>query len=100
MLKQEHISYWRESLQSTLLQALAIPVIDAVDSIYLLDSEEATASLDTQTEGERILKQFLHCYFCNQCLQKLLKANNTDATLAKYIDEMSDEQILVFKLIL
>jgi hypothetical protein len=31
--------------EHTSSQALAIPVIDAVDSIYLLDSEEATASL-------------------------------------------------------
>jgi hypothetical protein len=37
--------------EAHLSQALAIPVIDAVDSIYLLDSEEATASIDVQTEG-------------------------------------------------
>jgi hypothetical protein len=73
--KAEHISQKngpKSLLWSTLLQAASNLVIDAVDSIYLLDCEEATASLDTQTEGDAVYsyKTVSHqtiCYFCNQC---------------------------------
>jgi hypothetical protein len=41
--------------------------------------KEATASLDTQTEGEHILKQFRHLLFLQSMLAELLEANNTDA---------------------
>jgi hypothetical protein len=91
--------------EHTSSQALAIPVIDAVDSIYLLDSEEATASLDTQTEGDAVYSYKTVSYTKPSVISAInaayeatkAKANNTDATLAKYIDEMSDEQVLVFE---
>lgn len=91
--------------EHTSSQALAIPVIDAVDSIYLLDSEEATASLDTQTEGDAAYLYKTVSYTkvsviaaINLALEATkAKANNTDATLAKYIDELTEEQVLVFE---
>jgi hypothetical protein len=91
--------------EHTSSQALAIPVIDAVDSIYLLDCEEATASLDTQTEGDAVYSYKTVSYTKPSVISAInaayeatkAKANNTDATLAKYIDEMSDEQVLVFE---
>jgi hypothetical protein len=91
--------------EHTSSQALAIPVIDAVDSIYLLDSEEATASLDTQTEGDANFSYKETNYTKASVIAAInsayeatkAKANNTDATLAKYIDGMSEEQVLVFE---
>lgn len=91
--------------EHTSSQALAIPVIDAVDSIYLLDCEEATASLDVQTEGNATYLYKTVSYTKASVIAAInlayeatkAKANNTDATLAKYIDEMSEEQVLVFE---
>ena len=91
--------------EHTSSQALAIPVIDAVDSIYLLDSEEATAGKDVQTEGDAnylykavsktrasVIAAINLAYEANKA-----KSTNLDATLAKYIDEMSEEQVLIFE---
>lgn len=91
--------------EHTSSQALAIPVIDAVDSIYLLDSEEATAGVDVQTEGDA---NFLYKAVSKTRTIIIAAINiaygsakaktlNTDATLAKYIDEMSEEQVLIFE---
>jgi hypothetical protein len=71
----------------------------------LLDCEEATASLDTQTEGDAVYSYKTVSYTKPSVIYAInaayeatkAKANNTDATLAKYIDEMSDEQVLVFE---
>lgn len=91
--------------EHTSSQALAIPVIDAVDSIYLLDSEEATAGKDVQTEGDAnylykavsktrasVIAAINLAYEANKA-----KSTNLDATLARYIDEMSEEQVLIFE---
>ena len=91
--------------EHTSSQALAIPVIDAVDSIYLLDSEEATASLDTQIEGDTNYAYKTVNYTKASVISAInlayeatkAKANNTDAKLAEYIDGMSEEQILAFE---
>lgn len=91
--------------EHTSSQALAIPVIDAVDSIYLLDSEEATASLDTQTEGDANYSYKETDYTLTSVKAAInlaygatkAKSNTTDAALAKLIDEMSEEQVLVFE---
>lgn len=91
--------------EHTSSQALAIPVIDAVDSIYLLDSEEATASKDTQTDGDTNYLYKTVSYTKASVIaainlasgKSIAKANNTDATLAKYIDELNEEQVLAFE---
>lgn len=86
-------------------QAIAVPVIDGVDDIYLLNTEEATAGLDVQTEGDAnflykgatktkvaVVAAINAAYGTTKA-----KANNTDAKLAQYIDEMNEEQVLVFE---
>lgn len=89
--------------EMTSSQALAIPVIDGVDSIFLLDSEEAAT--DEQTEGDANFDYKEVEYTkasviaaINKAVGKVkAKANNTDATLLKYINELSEEQILIFE---
>lgn len=91
--------------EHTSSQALAIPVIDAVDSIYLLDCEEATAAGDTQTEGDANYLYKTVSYTKASVIAAInlavgstkAKSTNLDATLAKYIDELSEEQVLVFE---
>lgn len=86
-------------------QALAVPVINNTSSIYLLNSEEATASLDTQTEGDGVYTYKEVDYTKASVIAAInlatgkttAKDNNTDAKLAKYIDQLSEEQILVFE---
>jgi hypothetical protein len=53
---------WRSLSPAHLFSSISYSVIDAVDSIYLLDSEEATASIDVQTEGNATYytNSFLH----------------------------------------
>ncbi len=102
------IKKWSEEepfSEHTSSQALALPVIDAVDSIYLLDSEEATASLDVQTEGNATYLYKAVSYTKPSVIAAInlavgatkAKSINTDATLAKYIDELNEEQVLVFE---
>lgn len=86
-------------------QALVVPVIDAVDSIYSLDSEEATASLDVQTEGNAGYLYKTVTYTKVSVIAAInlatgkttAKSTNTDAKLAEYIDALSAEQVLVFE---
>jgi hypothetical protein len=86
-------------------QAIVLPVINNIDNIYILDCEEANAQIDVQTEGDgsylyksvvktkaAVIAAINIAYEATKA-----KANNTDATLAKYIDEMSDEQVLIFE---
>ena len=86
-------------------QALAIPVINNVDSIYLLNSEEATAGDSEQTEGDESFNYKEAAYTKASVIAAInqaygiskAKSNNMDSTLAKYIDEMNEEQVLVFE---
>lgn len=86
-------------------QAVVLPVINNIDNIYILDCEEATAQVDVQTEGDAnylyktvskpkasVIAAINIAYEATKA-----KANNTDATLAKFIDEMSEEQLLIFE---
>lgn len=89
--------------EHTSSQALALPVIDAVDSIYLLDSEEAAD--DTQTEADANFDYNGESYTrtsviaaINLALGKVkAKTSNTDATLLKYVNELSEAEITVFE---
>ena len=89
----------------TTSQALVLPVINNVDGIYILNSEEATASLDTQTEGDANYAYKTVNYTKASVITAInlatgkatAKTGNTDVTLAKYIDALNEEQVLVFE---
>lgn len=86
-------------------QAIVLPVINNIDNIYILDCEEATASIDVQTEGNSTYLYKTVSYTKDSVIAAInialdstkAKSNNTDATLAKYIDELTEEQVLVFE---
>lgn len=86
-------------------QAIVLPVINNIDNIYILDCEEATASIDVQTEGNSTYLYKTVSYTKDSVIAAInialdstkAKSNNTDATLAKYIDELNEEQVLVFE---
>jgi hypothetical protein len=89
--------------EHTSSQALAIPVIDAVDSIYLLDSEEA--AIDAQTEGDANFLYLTVSYTKASVASALklaypatkLTVASTDAKLLEAINKLSEEAILVFE---
>ncbi|MES2796662.1 MAG: hypothetical protein V4683_11880 [Bacteroidota bacterium] len=100
------IKKWSEEepfSEHTSSQALAIPVIDAVDSIYLLDSEEA--AIDVQTEGDAnfLYKTVSYTKASVASALKLaypatkLTVASTDAKLLEAINKLSEEQILIFE---
>ena len=84
-------------------QALAVPVIDNIESIYILDCQEAT--LDVQTEGNSTFAYKTVNYTKASVADALKKAKpttkltvaSTDAKLLDSINELSEEQILVFE---
>jgi Phage major capsid protein E len=84
-------------------QALALPVINNVSSIYLLNCEENVT--DSQTEGDANFAYKAVNYTRTSVIaainlavgRTLAKTSNTDATLLKYVNELSDEQVLVFE---
>jgi hypothetical protein len=86
-------------------QAIVLPVINNIDNIYILDCEEATASKDVQVEGNTTYLYEGVNYTKTSVIAAIniavesnkAKSNNTDAKLAQYIDELSEEQVLVFK---
>lgn len=89
--------------EHTSSQALAIPVIDSVDSIYLLDSEEA--AVDTQTEGNATFLYLTILYTKASVIAALnlakpankLTVASADAKILDAINALSDEQILTFE---
>ena len=84
-------------------QCLALPVINNVSSVYLLNCEEAVA--DVQTEGNDTFTYNEDVYTKASVIAAInlatgkttAKSINTDATLLKYINALSEEQILVFE---
>ena len=89
----------------TSAQALVLPVIENVDSIYIMNCEEATAGEDAQTEGDAVYTYKEVDYTKASVVAAInlatgkatAKSNNLDTTLAKYIDALNEEQILVFE---
>ena len=86
-------------------QAIVVPVLDAVNEIYLMDSEEATASLDTQTEGDANYS-YQGTNYTKQSVVDGLNAteevptatvSQADSTLAKKIDRLSEEGVEIFE---
>lgn len=84
-------------------QCLALPVINNVSSIYLLNCEEAVT--DAQTEGDTVINYKTVDYTKTSVIAAInlalgatkAKSTNTDAKLLEYINALSDEQILVFE---
>lgn len=84
-------------------QALALPVINNVSSIYLLNCEEAV--VDAQTEADANFDYNGDSYTRTSVIAAInlatgkttAKTTNVDATLLKYVNELSEEQILVFE---
>ncbi|OIQ22198.1 MAG: hypothetical protein BM557_02140 [Flavobacterium sp. MedPE-SWcel] len=83
-------------------QALVVPVINNPSSVYLLDSEEAAT--DEQTEGDDNFDYKGTAYTRTSVISAINEATgketatatNKDETLLKRINELSEEQILVF----
>lgn len=89
----------------TTSQALAIPVINDVDQIYILDTEEATAGQDEQTEGDADFS-YKGVDYTKQSVVDALNAtgevapstiDHKDSTLAKKIDQLSEEGVTIFE---
>ncbi len=84
-------------------QALAVPVINNVDSIYVLDAEEAED--DVQIEGDADFKYKDVDYTKASVVAALklakptskLTTASTDAKILEAINGLSDEQILIFE---
>jgi hypothetical protein len=84
-------------------QCLALPVINNVSSIYLLNCEEA--AVDAQTEGDANFDYNGDSYTRTSVIAAInlalgstkAKSTNTDSTLLKYVNELSEEQVLVFE---
>lgn len=90
-------------------EALAVPVIDNVDAIYLLNCEEASADADTQTEGDANYTYDGVAYTKQSVVDGINAAREVDegiavasveqqdATLAKKINQLSEEGIALFE---
>lgn len=95
--------------ENTSVQALAVPVIDNVEGIFIMDTNEATASTDTQTEGDAnyLYKTVLYTKASVVAGINAARAVDTqvtaattsqlDATLAKKIDSLSEAGIELFE---
>lgn len=90
-------------------QALVVPVIDNVSSVYSLDSEEAVSSEDTQTEGDANFSYESSNYTKASVVAGINAARavdttipaatiaQADSTLSKKIDKLSEEGIGLFE---
>ena len=84
-------------------QALAVPVIHNVDSIYMLDSEEAET--EEQTEGDSVFNYEGTDYTKSSVVAAInlanedlkAKASNADSTLQSKINKLSEAEIEVFE---
>lgn len=84
-------------------QALALPVLDNVDSIYLMDVTDAVT--DTQTEGDANFLYKTVLYTKASAIAGLnaaspgqtLTTSSTDAAILKAVNKLSEEQILIFE---
>jgi len=84
-------------------QALALPVLDNVDSIYLMDITDSVQ--DVQTEGDANFLYKTVSYTKTSVIAGLNAASpgqplttaSTDASIMKAINKLSDEQVLIFE---
>ena len=86
-------------------QAIVLPVLDNPEAIYIMNSEEATASLDAQTEGDAVYTYDGTAYTKQSVVDGLNATNEVpvatieqaDSTLAKKIDRLSEEGVATFE---
>lgn len=95
--------------ENTSVQALAIPVLNNTSSIYIMDTKEATASEDSQTEGDEVYTYKETDYTKQSVVDginaarevddhvKMATIAQKDETLAKKIDSLSEEGIELFE---
>lgn len=91
--------------ENTSVQALAIPVLDNTDSIYIMDTNEATAAEDTQTEGDAVYTYKGQNYTKASVVEGLnatgeapeSSVEHQDSTLAKKIDKLSEKGVEIFE---
>lgn len=84
-------------------QALAVPVIDEIESIYHLDSEEAQA--ETQVEGNTGYEYNGQTYLKTSVITAINLATDeyevaepiTDAELQDIVNQLSEEEIAIFE---
>lgn len=89
----------------TSVQAIVVPVIDEVDSIYIMNCEEATAAEDVQTEGDANYDYKGTSYTKASVVEGLnatgevpeATVGQQDAALAKKIDKLSEEGVAIFE---
>jgi len=86
-------------------QAIVVPVLGAVESIYLMDSEEADASIADQVEGDAYYTYGGTSYTKQSVVDGLNATNEVpeatidqaDSTLSNKINKLSEEGITTFK---
>ena len=84
-------------------QALALPVINNVSSIYLLDAEEATLDVEVEGDANFTYKTVVKTKVAVIAALKLaepktkLTVASTDAKIQDAINALSNEQVLVFE---
>jgi hypothetical protein len=84
-------------------QALVLPVINNVSSIYLLDAEEATLDVEVEGDANFTYKAVVKTKVVVIAALKLaepktkLTVASTDAKIQNAINSLSDEQILIFE---
>jgi hypothetical protein len=89
--------------EHTSSQALALPVIDAVDSIYVVDSEEADTSTQNEGDGNFAYKETNYTKASVVAAYLLAKPTSTititttDANIMNGVNKLSAEQILTFE---
>lgn len=95
--------------EKTAAQALVVPVLQNVESLFYLNTAEATASEDTQTEGDSTYTYKGVNYTKQSVVDGINAARDVDSqvakatiaqqdtTLAKKIDSLSEEGIALFE---
>lgn len=84
-------------------QALALPVLDNVDSIYLMDVSDADVSAQTEGdanysyEGTNYTKVSVIAGLNAADPTNKLTTSSTDASIKKAINKLNEEQILIFE---
>ena len=97
--------YFHQNTFVTAGQALVIPVLQNVESLFYLNSEEATAAEDTQTEADANYLYKTVTYTKQSVVDGLnatgevpsASITQLDATLAGKIDKLSEEGVETFE---
>ncbi len=100
------VKKWHENepfAEMTSAQCIALPVINSVDSIYMLNTEEADLSVQTEGDanysykGVNYTKVSVIAGLNAASPGQTLTTASTDAAIQKAVNKLSDEQILIFE---